>query len=163
MSVFFFAIAAFIVIAGGIGVVAARNIVYAALSLLAVMVGTAGIFLIGLAEFLALVQLLIYGGAVVIVILFALMLTRIQDFEFLSANKHWPLALIVSISFLVLFLISILVNKRTITEMSGVDISELGLTLFDDWAIPFELASLVLLIALIGAVVVVRRDNEENR
>ena len=163
MSVFFFAIAAFIVIAGGIGVVAARNIVYAALSLLAVMVGTAGIFLIGLAEFLALVQLLIYGGAVVIVILFALMLTRIQDFEFLSANKYWPLALIVSISFLVLFLISILVNKRTITEMSGVDISELGLTLFADWAIPFELASLVLLIALIGAVVVVRRDNEENR
>ena len=63
----------------------------------------------------------------------------------------------------VLFLISILVNKRTITEMSGVDISELGLTLFADWAIPFELASLVLLIALIGAVVVVRRDNEENR
>ena len=163
MSVFFFAIAAFIVIAGGIGVVAARNIVYAALSLLAVMVGTAGIFLIGLAEFLALVQLLIYGGAVVIVILFALMLTRIQDFALLSANKHWPLALIVSISFLVLFLISILVNKRTITEMSGVDISELGLTLFADWAIPFELASLVLLIALIGAVVVVRRDNEENR
>ena len=163
MSVFFFAIAAFIVIAGGIGVVAARNIVYAALSLLAVMVGTAGIFLIGLAEFLALVQLLIYGGAVVIVILFALMLTRIQDFEFLSPNKHWPLALIVSISFLVLFLISILVNKRTITEMSGVDISELGLTLFADWAIPFDPASLVLLIALIGAVVVVRRDNEENR
>ena len=77
MSVFFFAIAAFIVIAGGIGVVAARNIVYAALSLLAVMVGTAGIFLIGLAEFLALVQLLIYGGAVVIVILFALMLLKV--------------------------------------------------------------------------------------
>ena len=48
MVVFFFAIAAFIVIAGGIGVVVARNIVYAALSLLAAMVGTAGIFLIGL-------------------------------------------------------------------------------------------------------------------
>ena len=137
MRVFFFAIAAFIVIAGGIGVVAARNIVYAASSLLAVMVGTAGIFLIGLAEFLALVQLLIYGGAVVIVILFALMLTRIQDFALLSANKHWPLALIVSISSLVLFLISILVNKRTITEMSGIGIFEIGLTLFADWAIPF--------------------------
>ena len=54
-------------------------------------------------------------------------------------------------------------NKRTITEMSGIDISELGLSLFADWAIPFELASLVLLIALIGAVVVVRRDNEDNR
>ncbi|MEC9438455.1 MAG: NADH-quinone oxidoreductase subunit J, partial [Chloroflexota bacterium] len=75
MSVVFFSIAAIMVISGGIGVVAARNIVYAALSLLVAMLGTAGVFLIGLAEFLALVQLLIYGGAVVIVILFSLMLT----------------------------------------------------------------------------------------
>ena len=66
MSVVFFSIAAIMVISGGIGVVAARNIVYAALSLLVAMLGTAGVFLIGLAEFLALVQLLIYGGAVAV-------------------------------------------------------------------------------------------------
>lgn len=163
MSVVFFTIAAILVISGGIGVVAARNIVYAALSLLIAMVGTAGIFLIGLAEFLALVQLLIYGGAVVIVILFSLMLTRIQDFEFLTTNKQWPIALIVAMCLLGLLAISILVEDSITTTMGSTDITELGLTLFSDWAIPFELVSLVLLIALIGTVVMVRRDNEEDK
>ena len=163
MSVVFFTIAAILVISGGIGVVAARNIVYAALSLLIAMIGTAGIFLVGLAEFLALVQLLIYGGAVVIVILFSLMLTRIQDFEFLTTNKQWPIALIVAMCLLGLLAISILVEDSITTTMGSTDITELGLTLFSDWAIPFELVSLVLLIALIGAVVVVRMDNEEDR
>jgi len=152
-----------LVISGGIGVVAARNIVYAALSLLIAMIGTAGIFLVGLAEFLALVQLLIYGGAVVIVILFSLMLTRIQDFEFLTTNKQWPIALIVAMCLLGLLAISILVEDSITTTMGSTDITELGLTLFSDWAIPFELVSLVLLIALIGTVVMVRRDNEEDK
>ncbi|HIA75414.1 MAG TPA: NADH-quinone oxidoreductase subunit J [Dehalococcoidia bacterium] len=163
MSVVFFTIAAILVISGGIGVVAARNIVYAALSLLIAMIGTAGIFLVGLAEFLALVQLLIYGGAVVIVILFSLMLTRIQDFEFLTTNKQWPIALIVAMCLLGLLAISILVEDSITTTMGSTDITELGLTLFSDWAIPFELVSLVLLIALIGTVVMVRRDNEEDK
>jgi len=163
MSVVFFTIAAILVISGGIGVVAARNIVYAALSLLIAMIGTAGIFLVGLAEFLALVQLLIYGGAVVIVILFSLMLTRIQDFEFLTTNKQWPIALIVAMCLLGLLAISILVEDSITTTMGSTDITELGLTLFSDWAIPFELVSLVLLIALMGTVVMVRRDNEEDK
>ena len=163
MSVVFFTIGAILVISGGIGVVAARNIVYAALSLLIAMIGTAGIFLVGLAEFLALVQLLIYGGAVVIVILFSLMLTRIQDFEFLTTNKQWPIALIVAMCLLGLLAISILVEDSITTTMGSTDITELGLTLFSDWAIPFELVSLVLLIALIGTVVMVRRDNEEDK
>jgi len=59
--------------------------------------------------------------------------------------------------------ISILVEGSATTTMGSTNISELGLSLFSDWAIPFELASLVLLIALIGAVVVVRRDNGEDK
>ena len=79
-SLILFYIAATLVILGGIGVVITKNIVYAAFSLLVSMIGIAGVFLLAFAEFLALVQILIYGGAVVIVILFALMLTRIEDF-----------------------------------------------------------------------------------
>ena len=60
-------------------------------------------------------------------------------------------------------IISILIEDSTPTTMGSTNITELGLSLFKDWAIPFELASLVLLIALIGAVVVVRTDNEEDR
>ena len=69
-----------------------RNIVHAAFALLVAMVGVAGVFLLMFAEFLALVQILIYGGAIVIVILFALMLTRIQDFEHLTDHRQWPIA-----------------------------------------------------------------------
>ena len=91
------------------------------------------------------------------------MLTRIQDFEFLTTNKQWPIALIVAMCLLGLLAISILVEDSITTTMGSTDITELGLTLFSDWAIPFELVSLVLLIALMGTVVMVRRDNEEDK
>ena len=97
LSLGFFYIAAAFVIFGGLGVVLTRNIIYAAFALLISMVGIAGIFLLAFAEFLALVQLLIYGGAVVIVVLFALMLTRIEDFRNLSDNKQWPLAGVIAL------------------------------------------------------------------
>ena len=64
-----------------------RNIVYAAFALLVALLGVAGIFLLAFAEFLALVQVLIYGGAIVSVVLFALMLTRIEDFQHLSRQQ----------------------------------------------------------------------------
>ena len=64
-SLVFFFLAAALVIAGGLGVVFTRNIVYAAFALLTSLLGVAGVFLLMFAEFLALVQVLIYGGAVV--------------------------------------------------------------------------------------------------
>ena len=91
-SLALFYLAATLVMAGALGVVLTRNIVYAAFALLASLLGVAGVFLLMFAEFLALVQVLIYGGAVVIVVLFSLMLTRIQDFERLTDHRQWPLA-----------------------------------------------------------------------
>ena len=78
ISLFLFYLAGALTLGGALGVVMTRNIIYAAFALLATLMGVAGIFLLAFAEFLALVQVLIYGGAIVIVILFALMLTRIQ-------------------------------------------------------------------------------------
>ena len=122
-----------------------RNIVYAAFSLLASLIGVAGLFLIAFAEFLALVQVLIYGGAIVIVILFALMLTRIQDFENLSGNRQWPIAALVSAGVFVLLVASVFFTTvRTVSDRQVVSLDELGRTLFEQWAVPFEIASLVL-------------------
>ena len=162
-SLGFFYIAAAFVIFGGLGVVLTRNIIYAAFALLITMVGIAGIFLIAFAEFLALVQLLIYGGAVVIVVLFALMLTRIEDFRNLSDNKQWPLAGAIALCLFAVLAASAIFSPVPTFDREGVGISELGETLFTYWAVPFEVASLVLLVALIGAVVLVRRSdhNEE--
>ena len=161
-SLILFYTAATLVILGGIGVVITKNIVYAAFSLLVSMIGIAGVFLLAFAEFLALVQILIYGGAVVIVILFALMLTRIEDFRDLSDSRNRPLALVVSLILCAVLVVSLIQTPTSTGDRSHISMVELGESLFTDWAIPFEVASLVLLVALIGAIVIVRRDTTDE-
>ena len=151
-----FYVAGALTLAGALVVVISRNIVYAAFGLLASMVGVAGLFLIAFAEFLALAQLLIYGGAVVIVILFALMLTRIEDFESLSDHPQWPIAALVAIAVFGVIAATIAATAAPATERAGISFAALGTSLFTDWAVAFEVASLVLLVALIGAIVMVR-------
>ena len=125
-SLAFFYLASILVIGGGILVVTARNIVYAAFALLVSMLGTAGIFLLAFAEFLAIVQILIYGGAVVIVVLFALMLTRIEDFRKLSQNNRWYLSAIASIALFLMLVIFTLSTSVQTSHREGVSIKELG-------------------------------------
>ena len=155
-----FFIASSLVVGGGVLVVTVKNIVYAAFALLVAMLGTAGIFLLAFADFLALVQILIYGGAVVVVILFALMLTRIDDFKGLTDNSQKPLAVLASITVLTIMMYAIVSTAMPSSKSDPVSMIDLGVSLFQDWAIPFEVASLVLLVALIGAVVLVRQDDE---
>ncbi len=158
-AVVLFYAAAALTIGGGLVVVMSRNIVYAALALLVSLMGVAGVFLLAFAEFLALVQVLIYSGAVVIVFLFALMLTRIEDFSRLTDHRQWPVAAIIAVSVFALLAAAIArTSVRTEPDRQSVGLSEFGETLFAEWAVPFEVASLVLLVALIGAVVLVRRD-----
>ena len=157
LSEILFYLVAALILFGAAGVVLSRNIVYAAVGLLLTMLGTAGLFILVFAEFLALVQVLIYGGAVVVLILFAIMLTRIDDFRNLTDNGQQLVAGLVSIIVVVTLIAAILTTSIEQTLLSGVGIQELGIVLFSDWAIPFEIASLVLLIALIGSVVMVKR------
>ncbi len=153
-----FYVAGALTLGGALGVVMARNIVYAAFALLVALMGVAGLFLLAFAQFLALVQVLIYGGAIVIVILFTLMLTRIQDFRDLSDNAQWPVAALVSAAVFGVMVASILLTEVRTTAPQAVGFEALGETLFEQWAVPFEVASLVLLVALIGAIVMVRDD-----
>lgn len=157
LSEILFYLVAALILFGAAGVVLSRNIVYAAVGLLLTMLGTAGLFILVFAEFLALVQVLIYGGAVVVLILFAIMLTRIDDFRNLTDNGQQLVAGLVSIIVVVTLIAAILTTSIEQTLLRGVGIQELGIVLFSDWAIPFEIASLVLLIALIGSVVLVKR------
>ena len=154
-----FYVAGAITLGGALVVVMSRNIVYAAFGLLASMVGVAGLFLIALAEFLALAQLLIYGGAVVIVILFALMLTRIEDFENLSDHPQWPIAAVVAIAVFGVIAAAIVGTAAPQSDRVSLSFTALGSSLFTEWAVAFEVASLILLVALIGAVVMVRSSN----
>ena len=80
-SIIIFYLLAITVIASAIGVVTSKNVMLACLSLLAVLLGIAGLFIFLAAEFMALVQILIYGGTVVTVIVFAIILTNLKDFS----------------------------------------------------------------------------------
>ena len=164
MGLALFYAAAFLTLLASFGVVATRNIVHAALFLLAALAGVAGLFVLLYAEFLALVQLLIYGGAVTIVILFALMLTRSGEYEGETETKRSPFA---AVAAAVLFGLMTAVfaadaGRFSTGERQAVPFGTLAVDLFKAWAVPFEIASLVLLVALIGAVVIGRAGREED-
>ena len=100
MPWFLFILLSVFTLGGGLAVVVSRNVVHAALALLVSLVAVAGIYLLLFAEFLALVQVLIYGGAIIIVLIFAIMLTRSAEYPRTSDNKQWPLAAIASLALL---------------------------------------------------------------
>ncbi len=164
MELVLFTIAAVLSVGGAVGVVTVNNVVHAAVYLLVAMLGVAAVFVLLYAEFLALVQLLIYGGAVTMVILFALMLTRRSAHEEQAEHVRWPIAAGVSGGvFALLATVSLLdVERLNSAERTGISLETLGRTLFEEWAIPFEVASLVLLIAVVGAIVIGRAGRIED-
>ena len=162
MSWALFIVLAVFTLGGGLAVVATRNIVQAALALLVSLVAVAGIYLVLYAEFLALVQVLIYGGAIVIVLIFAIMLTRNAEYPRTSDNRQWPLAALAALGLLGVLVPAFLINAVRGTEPKNASFYGIGESLFTTWAVPFEVASLVLLVALIGAIIIARSGPGEN-
>jgi len=161
LSLVVFYVLGAVCLGGALGVVLSRNVVYAALLLLVSLMGVAGIFLLLLAEFLALVQVLIYGGAITIVVLFVIMLTRQQEFRAFRDNPQRPLAVVAGLAVFGLLVAAMVKGGSSETVRESVKFEDLGDSLFVQWAVPFEVASLVLLVALIGAIVIARGGGEE--
>ena len=151
-----FIVLAVLTIGGALGVVVTRNVVHAALALLVSLIAVAGVYLVLFAEFLALVQVLIYGGAIIIVLLFAIMLTRSADYPRISDNKQWPVAAVVALALLGVLVPAFSINSVRGTVAQNASFTGIGESLFTTWAVPFEIASLVLLVALIGAIIIAR-------
>ena len=162
MSWFLFGLLGAITLGAGLGVVLTRNVVHAALFLLLSLVAVAGLYLVLFAEFLALVQVLIYGGAIIIVLLFAIMLTRSSEYPRISDNRQWPLAAVAALGLLGVLAAAFLTAPAEATRPQSPSFAGLGNSLFTTWAIPFEIASLVLLVALIGAIIIARGGGENG-
>ena len=160
MSWFLFVLLSVLTLGGGLGVVVTRNVVHAALFLVLSLLAVAGVYLVLLTEFLALVQVLIYGGAIVIVLLFAIMLTRTAEYPRISDNRQWPLAAAAALGLLGVLAASFLTRSVEDTEAQSPAFTELSNSLFTKWAVPFEIASLVLLVALIGAIIIARAGRD---
>jgi NADH-quinone oxidoreductase subunit J len=163
-NVVFLAISLPIVVAA-VWVVTSRNIVHAALMLVVALGGSAALFLMLGAEFVAWTVVLVYIGAVVILFLFGVMITRApigRDAAELDHRRRWPAALVALATFVTIVTATTsFFGTEEIPE--GVQrASDLGESLFSRFVIPFEAVSFVLLAALIGGIVLARRDPEEE-
>ena len=158
-----FYLLAILSIVAAVGVVTVPNVVHAALFLILSLLGVAGFYILLSSEFLALVQILIYGGAIATIILFGLMLTRGRDLPAVGPGAQWPFALAACGALAAALLAAVLDSDwpGDAGEVTMVSINALGNVLFREWLLPFELASLVLLIALIGAVVITSQEEGE--
>ena len=148
---------------GGMGVVFVRNVVYAALFLILSLLAVAGLYILLATEFLALVQILIYAGAVTILLLFVLMLTRARDMPMALDGPQKPVAAVAGLALFGVLAVAVAGTTwpRDAGQITRVPFETLGDALFRKWAVPFEIASLVLLVALVGAIVLARPEEGE--
>ena len=159
----FFYLIAVVMAVSAIRVVTTKNVVHAALYLVMVLAGVAALFVLLAAEFLAAVQVLVYIGAIVVLFLFGVMLTRAPightaDLDNPPAQRG--AALVVGAGLLAL-LGTILWSGYHRTKLEPEQVgrtSEVGLTIFQSYVIPFEVISILLTAALVGAIVLARRD-----
>lgn len=155
-----FALTAALIVVSSLRVVTTRNVVHGALYLVLVLFGAAVLYLLFMAEFVAWVQILIYVGAVVVLLLFGLMLTRAPIGRTALDNQQRGFAALVALA---IFALTSVVLWRA---FEGRDIAfgplfktaGLGEVLFTRFVLPFEIVSVVLLAALVGAVVLARRE-----
>lgn len=165
-----FAACALIVLGGALGVIWSRNPVHSALSLVATLFGVAVLFLNQGAQLLAAVQVIVYTGAIVVLILFVLMLLGVDedediDDEPLVGQRASALAVAVGLVGLVLAailtagndLVTGVPSATAALSGEGSNIAQIGRVLFTDYVFAFEVTAVLLTIAVVGAVVLARR------
>ncbi|HXF56423.1 MAG TPA: NADH-quinone oxidoreductase subunit J [Actinomycetota bacterium] len=144
---------------GALRVVTSRNVVHAALYLVVALAMVAGVYVLLAAEFLAWVQVLIYVGAIVVLLLFSLMLTKAPIGRETLDNQQRGLAAVVGAGVLagLAFLAQDAFGGVRIA-LRPVRTAQVGASIFRDFVMPFEVVSVLLLAALVGAIVLARKD-----
>ncbi len=161
----FFSYFAITIITLSIIVISRRNVMHSIIYMLALFFHIAGLYLFLNAEFIAAIQIIVYAGAILVLFLFVIMLLNIRhEIKEQRYIGEWPVALAITISLLIVFIISaesLKVGKKgiwgiqEITDMTHT--MAIGKVLYTEYLFPFEVASLILLIAIIGAVVLAKR------
>lgn len=157
-----FSAIALVVLFSGLRVVTAKNVVHAALYLVATLAGTAGLFLILSAEFVAWVLVLVYIGAVIVLFLFGIMITRAPTGldEGLDGDKKLLPALLSIAVFVAMAWASISAfgTQEILATGDPTSTEILGEALLGRFVIPFEIVGFILLAALVGGITVARKD-----
>jgi len=160
-----FSILAVITIVSSIVMISAHRPIDSALSFIVTLISVAALFGLMNATFLFVVQMIIYAGAILTLILFIIMFLNIKD-ENLPDEKYknrWLLATSVLIFPFSAILIDLILKSdiavKSVTDENFGTIKDVGLTLFSQWVLPFELVSILLLVALVGSVTLSKRKD----
>jgi NADH-quinone oxidoreductase subunit J len=162
--ILFFVFAAIAVI-GALMMIFFREPIHSALALILVMVALAVLYLLLDAEFIAAVQIIVYAGAVMVLFVFVIMLLNAGEEERTNISKlahyvGWPLGIFLTVE-LVYWMLRAPIGARatTATIAPGDPTRDLSMLLFRSYLFPFEITSILILIALIGALVLAKRDS----
>lgn len=154
-----------VAVGAGVLVVGTRHVVRAGLWLVVTLAAVAGCYLVLAAEFVAWVQVLLYVGAVVVLLLFAVMLTRAPIGASADLDRtRWPGALVgggAALGLAALFATAYRWTRVPTPAKGGAE--KLGEQLFSAWVLPFEVVGVLLLAALVGAIVISRPDISAER
>jgi len=161
-----FFIFALFALGGALGVVTSRNLIHGALYLIVSLFGGAGFFVLLSAPFMAVVQVLVYIGAIAILIIFAVMLTRGMTQMSEILNRQWWMSAIVGVLLFVMLGLGVIlpvwgengINPNQPVSDNVATTEDLGVALVDgnQYVLPFQVASLLLTGAMIGAIVLAR-------
>jgi NADH-quinone oxidoreductase subunit J len=161
---FYFAI---VILASAILTITRRNPVHSILFMLLLFFHIAGVFVLLNAEFLAAVQIIVYAGAILILYLFVVMLLNVdRESSTARANRFWPW--MAAFGVLIAGEIVVLIARSTfpiengqLTMLAGTGVKELGMVLYRNYLVPFEIASVILLVGLVGAVMLAKKKAKE--
>jgi NADH-quinone oxidoreductase subunit J len=165
---FFYALAG-LAVASGMAVITRRNAVHSALALIVTLLSVAGLYLMLYAPFVAGVQIIVYAGGIMVLFLFVIMLVNLdRSSKERQFNRMWPVGLAAACALLALFTSVIVKGKalfpdRMVPLAEGSNTQEIAKALYGDagrmgeYTFAFEIASLLLLVAILGAVIMTKK------
>jgi NADH-quinone oxidoreductase subunit J len=159
-----FLVLAAVTVAGAVSLILQRHPIHSALSLIVVMVALAGLYLLQGAEFVAAVQIIVYAGAIMVLFIFVIMLLNAGEEERSNVSR---LARFVGVPLGIVFLVEVAYWIGRATSQLGsapqevVSTRDLSTLLFREYVFPFELTSFLILIALLSALVLARREESD--
>jgi NADH-quinone oxidoreductase subunit J len=162
METVMFVILGVIAVVAAVSVIVQKRVVYSALSLLLNLCALAGLYILLNAEFIAIVQVIVYAGAIVVLFLFGIMLLDVDWEDFKAGKRGWLRYPAIVFAAILLAQVAYMLSSGVLSSALGPYTPEmmaqqgnvwmLGRALFTDFLIPFELASVLLLSAIVGAV-----------
>ncbi len=152
------------IVAGSIGAALLKNLLHAVLFLALALLGVAGLFLMLSSTFLFVVQILVYVGGVVILLIFGVMLTTKMAQPTMPARNQQavPAALLTIILFVATAYVLVTQPWSIASQPPNVPLADIGVGLLQKYVLPFEIISVVLLVAMVGAIVLARREPESK-